>query len=288
MSSLTAADKLYLEKILEMDGGYVLKFSDATFKQLFNRYSVDIHGDRYQTYGRSKAKKMHAFWEQESDTLVAHVLSEMVDTYEALCDSGSYERDAAALRKSREIVARISGKSLGGNSTTDDGFLSKEFEIPSTRKLPVDFVVAQIIEDRLRELQITLSNQGYLSAIFLCGSVLEGVLLGAAQQQPVQPIEQQKSRDGKADFVVAQIIEDRLRELQITLSNQGYLSAIFLCGKAVLEGVLLGAAQQQPEKFNRSNSSPKSRDGKVKQFPDWSLSRKVRVGDFNLIGGLPV
>ena len=226
MSSLTAADKLYLEKILEMDGGYVLKFSDATFKQLFNRYSVDIHGDRYQTYGRSKAKKMHAFWEQESDTLVAHVLSEMVDTYEALCDSGSYERDAAALRKSREIVARISGKSLGGNSTTDDGFLSKEFEIPSTRKLPVDFVVAQIIEDRLRELQITLSNQGYLSAIFLCGSVLEGVLLGAAQQQP--------------------------------------------------------------EKFNRSNSSPKSRDGKVKQFPDWSLSRKVRVGDFNLIGGLPV
>ena len=214
MSSLTAADKLYLEKILEMDGGYVLKFSDATFKQLFNRYSVDIHGDRYQTYGRSKAKKMHAFWEQESDTLVAHVLSEMVDTYEALCDSGSYERDAAALRKSREIVARISGKSLGGNSTTDDGFLSKEFEIPSTRKLPVDFVVAQIIEDRLRELQITLSNQGYLSAIFLCGSVLEGVLLGAAQQQP--------------------------------------------------------------EKFNRSNSSPKSRDGKVKQFPDWSLSTTTR------------
>ena len=215
MSSLTAADKLYLENILAMGGGYVLKFSDATFQQLFHRYSVDIHGDRYQTYGRSKAKKMQAFWEKESDTLVAQVLSEMVDTYEALCDSGSYERDAVALGKSREVVARLSGKPLDDNSAADDGFLSREFEMPSIQKLPVDFVVAQIIEERLQELQITLSNQAYLSAIFLCGSVLEGVLLGAALQQP--------------------------------------------------------------ERFNRSNSSPKSRDGKVKQFPDWSLSEFINV-----------
>ena len=64
MSSLTVADRLYLEKSLDMSGGYVLNFTDATFGQFFEAYSVDIHSDRYHIYGTSKAKKMRAFWEK--------------------------------------------------------------------------------------------------------------------------------------------------------------------------------------------------------------------------------
>ena len=82
MSSLTNVDKRYLKKVLVMGSGYVLDFSDATFGQFFNSYSVDIHGARYQTYGTSKANKMRAFWDTESDELVGRVLSEMLDICE--------------------------------------------------------------------------------------------------------------------------------------------------------------------------------------------------------------
>ena len=214
MSSLTAADKLYLEKVLDMGSGYVLNFTDATFGQFFRSYDVDIHSADYQTYGTSKAKKMRVFWENEPDVLVGRVLSEMLDTYEALCDSDGNKRDSTSLRKSREIVAKLSGTLPEVDSIADEGFLSKEFQIPNVQRLPVDFAVSTIIQDRLREAQACLSAGAHLSVIFQCGSVLEAVLLGAAQKEP--------------------------------------------------------------EKFNRSRVSPK-RAGKVKAFPEWSLAEFIDV-----------
>ena len=198
-----------------MGGGYVLTFTDATFGHFFKDHGVDIHGVRYQTYGASKAKKIRAFWDKEADELVGRVLSEMLDIYDALCDSGGRERDSTSLRKSREIVARLSGTHVEAEFTTDEGFLIKDFQVPDTEKLPVEFAVSTIIQNRLQEAQTCLSVGAHLSVIFHCGSVLEAVLLGAAQKDP--------------------------------------------------------------EKFNRSRGSPK-RAGKVKAFPEWSLAEFIDVG----------
>ena len=222
MSGLTDVEKRYLEKILNMSSGYVLDYSDATFEEFFYRYQVNIHSDRYQTYGTSKAKKMRAFWEREPDDLVARVLSEMLDSYEADCDLSGRERDASSLEKSRAIVAKLSGKPPTAKAASVKSFLHKEFEIPSIQRLPVEFPVAKIIEGRLNEARAALSVDAYLSVIFLCGSVLEGVLLGAAQREPA--------------------------------------------------------------KFNRSLASPKSPDGKVKSFQDWSLAQFIDVAcDINVL-----
>ena len=222
MSSLTAVDKRYLEKILNMGGGYVLDFTDATFEEFFKHHDMHIHSDQYQTYGTSKAKKLRAFWERESDALVGSVLSEMLDNYQAECDLNGREPDTGLLAKSREIIARLSGKAAVAKTMVVEGFLNKEFEIPSIHKLPVETLVAEIIEARLKEAQAALSVRAYLSVIFLCGSVLEGVLLGAAQRKP--------------------------------------------------------------EKFNRSPTSPKGPDGKVKSFQDWSLAQFIDVAcDINVL-----
>ena len=145
MSGLTDVEKRYLEKILNMSSGYVLDYSDATFEEFFYRYQVNIHSDRYQTYGTSKAKKMRAFWEREPDDLVARVLSEMLDSYEADCDLSGRERDASSLEKSRAIVAKLSGKPPTAKAASVKSFLHKEFEIPSIQRLPVEFPVAKII-----------------------------------------------------------------------------------------------------------------------------------------------
>ena len=65
-----------------------------------------------------------------------------------------------------------------------DSFLAKEFEIPNLGELPVTSEVSCIIQDRLDEAQLCFSNGAYLSAILLYGSILEAVLLGAADKEP--------------------------------------------------------------------------------------------------------
>lgn len=187
MSSLTDIEKRYLEKLLGMQSGYVLDYSDPTFGEFFNRYRIDIHGSKYQTYGTSKAKKMRAFWEQEPDTLVGNVLSEMLDSYEADCDLNNREVDASVLEKSRGIVARLSGKPAPSKpAQTVDDFLHREFTIPNIQKLPIEAMAVPIVENRLVEARTALGAGANLSVIFLCGSVLEAVLLGAAQKEPAR------------------------------------------------------------------------------------------------------
>ena len=187
MSSLTDIEKRYFEKLLGMQSGYVLDYSDATFSEFFNRHGVNIHGQKYQTYGTSKAKKMRAFWEQEPDFLVGKVLGEMLDTYEADCSLNNRDAEASVLEKSRGIVARLSGVPAPSKPTqTVDDFLHSEFSIPNIQKLPIEAMAVPIIESRLNEARATMSAGAYLSTIFLCGSVLEAVLLGAAQKEPAR------------------------------------------------------------------------------------------------------
>ena len=184
MSSLSVSEQRYIEKVLNMRTGFVLDFNDATFGAFSKRHGVDIHANKYQTYGTSKAKKMREFWEQEADGLVGRALSEMLDNYEAQCQLGERELDPISLGKGREIVARLTGRPIEVNTTTDEGFLQREFEIPNIQKLPVDLGMSGIIQDRLKEAKSCLSVGAHLSVIFQCGSVLEAVLLGAAQREP--------------------------------------------------------------------------------------------------------
>lgn len=199
-----------------MGGGYVLDYSDATYGEFFSRHKIDIHSTRYQIYGTSKAKKMRAFWELEPDSIVAPVLEEMLASYEANCELSGTDIEQNILEKSRLIVARIGGRTPENNKEqTEDSFLNQEFRIPNLHKLPVEHQIAKIIEKRLEEARLALAANAYLSVIFMCGSVLEAVLLGVAQNNP--------------------------------------------------------------EKFNRASSSPKSPEGKVRPLQDWSLAHLIDV-----------
>ncbi|AEN73389.1 hypothetical protein Rhom172_1466 [Rhodothermus marinus SG0.5JP17-172] len=216
MSSLTDVEKRYFEALFGMSGGYVLDYTDATFAELFNRHGIDIHSQRYTKYGTSKAKKLRAFWEQEQDTVVAHVLSEMLDSYVAQCEINGSKPNQELLKKCRAIVARLSGGQTPTSAAEAvEEFLSREFTIPDLHKLPVEAGVVDIIADRLEEARKALAAGCPLAVIFLCGSILEGVLLGAAQNNP--------------------------------------------------------------EKFNRASSSPKTPEGKVKPYRQWSLAQLIDV-----------
>ena len=214
MSSLTNADKRYLETILDMGSGYVLHFSDVTFGEFFSGYNIDIHSHKYQIYGTSKANKMRAFWRTEPDDLVGRVLLDLLEIYKANCELSCQQGDTSLLVQCHAIINGLLRESPRMNSLTIPGFLNKELDVPSLNKLPVALPVVEIIQSRLEEAQSCLAVGAHLAVIFHCGSVLEAVLLGAAENQP--------------------------------------------------------------QTFNRSKSSPK-RHGKVKSFQEWSLSEFIDV-----------
>ncbi|MEO1901465.1 MAG: hypothetical protein ABGX87_06910 [Alcanivorax sp.] len=216
MSSLNDVEKRYFERLLGMQSGYVLDYSDPTFGEFFRRHRVNIHDPRYQTHGTSKAKKMRAFWEQEPDALVGAVLGEMLEAYEADCTLSGRDIEACILEKAQTIVARLSGTSRTSKaaSQTVNDFLHNEFVIPNIRELPIEAMAVPIIESRLNEARIAMRAGAYLSTIFLCGSVLEAVLLGAAQNEPAlfnKSTSSPKSADGDVkrlyDWNLAQFID---------------------------------------------------------------------------------
>lgn len=223
MSSITDIDKRYLEKILDMQNGYVLDYSDSTFASFFDRYKINIHGSKYQIYGTSKAKKMRAFWKCEPNDLVGRVLEEMLDSYKADCDLNNREMNDSIFKKSQNIATRLSKNAASTNSPqVFDDFLHREFTIPNIKNLPIEAQLIPIIESRLNEALVALGAAAYLSVIFLCGSILEAILLGAAQNEPLR--------------------------------------------------------------FNKASSSPKTKENKVKHFHEWSLSQFIDVAcEINLL-----
>ena len=200
MSSLTAAEREYLEELLDMGGGYVLHFTDDSFGGVFERYDIDIHSQRYWKYGKSKAKKLRAFWDDERDSLVGSVLAELIDVYEVQCRLDRRQRNPELLARCQEIVARVSGGAVSPVSITTEGFLAEEFKTPDLEALPVEPAVVGIVHERLEEARACLQVGAHLSVIFQCGSVLEAVLLGAAQRNPRSfnaAASSPKRRDGK-------------------------------------------------------------------------------------------
>lgn len=76
------------------------------------------------------------------------------------------------------------------------------------------------------------------------------------------------------DGVITEVLELRIEEIKNCLSSKAPLSIIFLSG-STLEGILLGIALKYPKLFNQSNSAPKEKNGKIKQFPRWTLSNLI-------------
>ncbi|MBI2373851.1 MAG: abortive infection family protein [Deltaproteobacteria bacterium] len=62
-----------------MSGGYVLDFTDRTFSEFVSdAVQRDIDDPAYRYASGSKANRLRGFWTQESDTVVARLLDELI------------------------------------------------------------------------------------------------------------------------------------------------------------------------------------------------------------------
>jgi hypothetical protein len=82
----------------------------------------------------------------------------------------------------------------------EEEFLNRDFKNVDISKLGLDSVVSRILQQRIDEIKKCLNAKAPLSVIFLCGSTLEGILLGIASNKAKefnQSIGSPKDKDGK-------------------------------------------------------------------------------------------
>jgi hypothetical protein len=83
MSDITSLEKRKFEKLFDMNGGYVLSFSNRTFEDfILDTTGREIYTSTYDNGSGSKANRLRAFWNVESNHLVGTLLSAMLDLYQ--------------------------------------------------------------------------------------------------------------------------------------------------------------------------------------------------------------
>ncbi len=196
MSTLKAHEKVIFEKLFDR-GGYVLNFNDRTYAEFFREHGINIDADKYRGNGSSKMRRLRAFWEIESDAIVAKVLTAMLE-YACAVE----KVDSADRTKAISILSRLSGKAPNTEQSvqTQEEFLRQVFTDLKLARLNIDAQLQSVIEQRIDEIHRSLKSEAALATIFLCGSTLEGLLLDAATKQPQQFNASQsapKDKDGK-------------------------------------------------------------------------------------------
>ena len=80
MADLTLIEKRKLERLFRMDSGYVLNFSDRIFEGfVLDSTGLDIYDAKYNYRSGSKANRLRAFWNEESNHVVSKLLSDLIE-----------------------------------------------------------------------------------------------------------------------------------------------------------------------------------------------------------------
>lgn len=178
-SSLTALELRLVEAVLEMDGGYVLDFSDRSFHDFFEDLGVDMGDPAYSEDGRSKGKRLRRFLRIAEAELVGRALEHLLEYRLATGHVAVPEDQVMAFRK---IIER-----LGHSQTHEDGarpgLTRRSFDPALFQELPIDQELNAILCARMSEAERCLQVAAHLSTVILCGSVLEGLCLGFALQR---------------------------------------------------------------------------------------------------------
>ncbi len=84
MANLTTIEKQILEKLFQMNGGYVLNFSDRTMGEFFrDDVGVDIYTQKYNYASGSKANRLRGLWLKADNKMVAKSVLKLIEYVES-------------------------------------------------------------------------------------------------------------------------------------------------------------------------------------------------------------
>ncbi len=183
MANLSTNEKQILEKLLQMKSGWVLNFTDRTMGEFFkDDLKIDIYNKKYSYASGSKANYMRGFWSVADDSLVGKSILKLVEYIKSqiiIGDLNGKDFSDDLMNKSVEIANKLPGRKNVQNIETVDSFLETEYKF-SLDSLKIEIALVPVIQQRFNEIERGFKAKNPLSIVLLCGSTLEGVLLGFA------------------------------------------------------------------------------------------------------------
>lgn len=230
MSRLTTKDKMYLEKLFQMGGGYVLDFSDRTMGEFFrDNLKINIYDDKYNYASGSKANFMRGFWFEAPDDLVGRSILALVDYIQSKIMLDEFKEEdfkPALIEECRKIAMGL----LGGNAANSnpavseaqvEAFLKQDFADINSSIQSLEADIQGVIKQRIDEISAILTTAP-LAAVLLIGSTLEGVLLDVAKRNPTLFI---KATAAPKDKGTVRPLDDwKLNDLINVAHEVGYVS----------------------------------------------------------------
>lgn len=221
MSSLRMLERECLEELFGMGSGYVMDFSNRTFSEFFRESArADIYAQKYAKNGDSKARRLRAFLEMESDAVVGKTIADLLEYWRYKTQQPSAKEQALA-RRAGDLVERLLGKPTVQKDSGDE-FLKQNYGAISLQKVQTTGALAPILEARFAEAVRCLKADSPLAVVFHCGSILEGLLLGVASANPREFNQAQASPKDKTGAVM-QLHEWTLASFIDVACELGYL-----------------------------------------------------------------
>lgn len=181
MAKLSYVEKETIENALDMDTGYVSDFTNRQFKEFIeDLVGLDIYSEKYSSNGDSKAKRLRCFWNIESDYTVGKVLKALLEREKLKNKKEKSLLCAEGLQIANSLI--IQSKNIVSSTHQNEKFfLSKDYGTLNISSITINEELKNIINARLKEIELCINHGTYLAATILIGSTLEGILLNIAQ-----------------------------------------------------------------------------------------------------------
>ncbi|MFA5778493.1 MAG: TIGR02391 family protein [Candidatus Paceibacterota bacterium] len=116
MANLTTIEKQILEKLFQMNGGYVLNFSDRTMGEFFrDDVGIDIYTQKYNYASGSKANRLRGLWLKTDDKSAGKIILKLIEYIESQILIDNLKRadfPVDRIKASKEIAEKLLGKKV--------------------------------------------------------------------------------------------------------------------------------------------------------------------------------
>ncbi len=158
MVNIKALDMRTIDRVFQMESGYVLDFSDRTIAEFFlDELNIDFNDPKFAVNGSSKAKRLRTFLQSVDKGTAARALRELLQ-YRCSMYSASGRKDDLSNADGMilEVIATLEGKPA---RYSGNGFVPPPTRVP----VPIELLKSQLIA--LHDLQP--QRRGYAFEAFL-------------------------------------------------------------------------------------------------------------------------
>lgn len=124
MANLTTIEKQILERLFQMNGGYVLNFSDRTMGEFFrDDVGIDIYNKKYNYGSGSKANRLRGFWLCADDKIIAKSILKLIEYIDSQILLGGIKREDIPeniIEAGKGVADKLLGKKIDGKESKSE------------------------------------------------------------------------------------------------------------------------------------------------------------------------